>query len=289
MTGSQKKSLDDQLKEADLAIKEVELEKLKEEAALVRKQVNAKWYTGKSLAKFTGFVLTAVAVYSVVDKVFLEDIREYENRLIQLKAEVAQAALDSLNIEKKRITATIDSLKIRAIISAAFGNLDSLAYTGVLKQYKMIKTNKYFDRRLNPEGRGVENDFKIQVVRGDTVIYDAATKLTWQMSSDMSWKDALAYVDSLTYAGFDDWRLPTLKEAMSLIETRPNKRGYYIDGRFRFIRFLETESYKRIRFVFGSIWTADKYFAGMVWDVNFKHGSCFYGNANNALDVFAVR
>ena len=41
------KSLDDKLKEAEIA-------KLKEETALVRKQVNAKWYTGKSLAKFTG-------------------------------------------------------------------------------------------------------------------------------------------------------------------------------------------------------------------------------------------
>lgn len=282
MNGNQKKSLDDQLKEAEIA-------KLKEETALARKQVNAKWYAGKSLAKFTGFVLTTVALYSVIDKVFLEDIREHENRLIQLKAEVAQAALDSLNIEKKRITSTIDSLKIRAIISAAFGNLDSLDYTSALKQYRMIKTNKYFDRRLNPEDRGVENDFKVQVVKGDTVIYDAATKLTWQMSSDMNWEDALAYVNNLIYAGFDDWRLPTLEEAMSLIETKPNKRGYYIDGRFRFIRFLETESYKRTRFVFGTIWTTDRHSAGMVWDVNFKHGSCFYGNANNELDVFAVR
>lgn len=47
------KSLDDKLKEAKIA-------KLKEETALVRKQVNAKWYAGKSLAKFSGFVLTAV-------------------------------------------------------------------------------------------------------------------------------------------------------------------------------------------------------------------------------------
>ncbi len=34
------KSLEDRIKEAELAIKEAELEKLKEETALVRKQVN---------------------------------------------------------------------------------------------------------------------------------------------------------------------------------------------------------------------------------------------------------
>jgi len=109
------KSLDDQLKEIQIAREQAELEKLKEETALVRKQVNAKWYTGKSLAKFTGFVLTAVALYSVLDTVFLKDIREHENRLIDLKAAVAQAALDSLNRKTTRIMTTIDSLVLDGI------------------------------------------------------------------------------------------------------------------------------------------------------------------------------
>ena len=44
-----KKSLDDQLKEAELALKAAELEKLKEETALAHKQVIAKWYSGQIL------------------------------------------------------------------------------------------------------------------------------------------------------------------------------------------------------------------------------------------------
>ena len=87
-------SLDDKLKEAEIA-------KLKQETALIRKQVNAKWYTGKSLAKFSGFVLTAVALYSVLDTVLFKDIREHDSRLIKLQAEVARGALDSLNRAKE--------------------------------------------------------------------------------------------------------------------------------------------------------------------------------------------
>ena len=49
------KSLDDQLKEAEIA-------KLKSEEELVRKQINAPWYSGQSLARITATVLTLGAV-----------------------------------------------------------------------------------------------------------------------------------------------------------------------------------------------------------------------------------
>ena len=81
------KSLEDRIKEAELAKQEAETAKLIIEGELVRKQVNAKWYAGQSLAKFTGFVLTAVALYSVLDTAFLTDIREHKSRLIKLQAE----------------------------------------------------------------------------------------------------------------------------------------------------------------------------------------------------------
>ena len=270
------KSLDDQIKEAELAIKGVELEKLKAETALTRKQLNAKWYSGKSLAQITAVALTVVALYSAIDQLFLKDIKQHESRLVQLKAELAQAALDSLNIEKKKIAAAIDSLKIRVIISAAFGDLDSLSYTNVLKYYKMIKTNDYFDGRLNHTGKAIQNEFEVTDIDGDTVIYDAATGLTWQGGNNLPillWDKAKAYVDTLTYAG-GHWRFPTLREAMSLIEPQTNEQGLYIDECFDFAP---------------SIWTSDKYGTDAkpkVWVAAFAIGSFFPGVDPSEGDFF---
>jgi len=39
----------------------------------------------------------------------------------------------------------------------------------------MIKAKDYFDIRLNPKGKGIKNDYRVQAIDGDTVIYDAAT------------------------------------------------------------------------------------------------------------------
>lgn len=56
--------------------------------------------------------------------------------------------------------------------------------------------------------------------RGNGLIYDDVLKITWlqnvsyaktsgdHISAWMSWNDAIAWVDQLTYLGYTDWRLP---------------------------------------------------------------------------------
>ena len=55
---------------------------------------------------------------------------------------------------------------------------------------------------------------------GDGLVTDGLTGLMWQYSavSSQSWQQGLAYCESLTYAGFDDWRLPKKKTLMSLMD-----------------------------------------------------------------------
>ena len=63
-----------------------------------------------------------------------------------------------------------------------------------------------------------KNDFHDN---GDGTITDRATGLMWQKadsSKGMNWQEALAYAESLTLAGHDDWRLPSAKELQSLID-----------------------------------------------------------------------
>jgi len=279
------KSLDDQLKEIQIAREQAELEKVKEETALVRKQVNAKWYSGRSLGQITAVALTVVALYSAVDQLFLKDIKQKEARLAKVEAALFQAQVDSLNRKKTSTITTIDSL----VLSANFPSLDNPAVLdSALKQYRMIKKEGYYDKRLNPKGKGIANKYEKRVVEGDTVIYDGAMGLTWQGGNEFptyKWEDAKTYVDALSYAG-GGWRLPTLKEAMSLMEPKKvSKRRNRNDSLYVDAYFKETPY----------IWTADEYDwtdkgdALDVWVVHFFIGNCSINHVNFHSSVRAVR
>ncbi len=283
------KSLDDELKKAEIVRHKAEAARAQAEKAKLDfelKELNRRWWKPRQPLRALIQALLAVIVVIplfwfyykelVLPLADIEKIKQAKDFAETVKFQ--QVKLDSLNREQAIISATIDSLKIRTVISAVFGDLDSLHYANALIQFKMIEANKYFDSRLNPEGKGVENDFKVQVVKGATVIYDAATKLTWQRGSEfphMSWIEAKAYVDTLTYAGFDDWRLPTLEEAMSLMEPKKNEHGLYIDPIFD----------KKPQW----IWTADKYSASRAWFVSFVDGGCSYSGVDFSFYVRAVR
>ena len=55
---------------------------------------------------------------------------------------------------------------------------------------------------------------------GDGTISDNVTGLMWQQDpgEKMTYAEAVAGADSFTLAGYDDWRLPTIKELYSLIQ-----------------------------------------------------------------------
>ncbi|CAN2043950.1 exported hypothetical protein [Candidatus Magnetomoraceae bacterium gMMP-13] len=59
------------------------------------------------------------------------------------------------------------------------------------------------------------------VINGDGTITDTKTGLMWQQATapnKMNWKDALAYCENLTLAGYSDWRLPDIKELASIVD-----------------------------------------------------------------------
>jgi hypothetical protein len=64
---------------------------------------------------------------------------------------------------------------------------------------------------------------------GDGTVNDTATGLMWQKdpADTFTWEQALAYCENLTLAGYDDWRLPTWKELLSIF---PNSQGQTFPG-----------------------------------------------------------
>ena len=56
---------------------------------------------------------------------------------------------------------------------------------------------------------------------GDGTVLDTCTGLVWQKrpgAENRTWCDALAYCEGLNFAGHDDWRLPNVRELLSIVD-----------------------------------------------------------------------
>lgn len=56
---------------------------------------------------------------------------------------------------------------------------------------------------------------------GNGIVRDNVTGLEWQQDTHgtYTWQQAIDYCDNLMYAGYDDWRLPTIKELSTLVDS----------------------------------------------------------------------
>jgi hypothetical protein len=130
----------------------------------------------------------------------------------------------------------------------------------------------------------INHDYNLKAIKGDKVVVDNATGLMWHQSGArnlMSLQKAKKWVRSLNsrgYAGYDDWRLPTLEEAASLLESS-EKNGRYIDPVFSKMQEW--------------IWTGDKLEdedgSEAAWRVYFSYGSVNWDGIINRSDVRPVR
>ncbi len=131
----------------------------------------------------------------------------------------------------------------------------------------------------------INHDCNLKTISGDKVVVDNAIGLMWHQSGSaeyMDWNAAKKWVRSLNsrgYAGHHDWRLPTVDEAASLLES--NKRNdLYIDPVFS----------KKQEW----IWTGDKFEdedgSEAAWGVRFGYGYVYwFHNLYNYVHVRPVR
>ncbi len=86
---------------------------------------------------------------------------------------------------------------------------------------EMVATRNFFHTDWNPEGDG--GKFVPRALGGEPMMIDAGNRLMWQQehsSTTLSPAYAAAYIKALNdrkFAGFSDWRLPTLEECMTLL------------------------------------------------------------------------
>lgn len=115
--------------------------------------------------------------------------------------------------------------------------------------------------KLDDENRPltyIVNDYENN---GDRTITDHATGLMWQQSGsddDLEYNKALSYIKKLNrerFAGYSDWRLPTIEELMSLLEESQKGNDLFMDEMFDKVQWW--------------CWSADKRSSGSAWGVYF--------------------
>lgn len=159
-------------------------------------------------------------------------------------------------------------------------NLSGQAVKAMLKQHNFYCAEYDWSKEwCNPSGQGIKHQFELQ--QNGQVVVDHVTGLFWQQAGSpnyMTFADAEKHIVELNknrFGSYDDWRLPTLEEAMSLMEREKKNGNLYIDPVFN-----RQQSW---------IWTSDKESAGRAWFVYFYGGFCDPNHVDDYGYVRAVR
>ena len=130
----------------------------------------------------------------------------------------------------------------------------------------LVRQHNYYDSQLNPGGSAES----YLVDNGDNAtVTDLVNGVAWQLGGcDItSIKKVKSYIDELNrenFAGHNDWRLPTLEEALSLMKPEKNAKGVHLHQAFS----------SEQPFIFA----ADERRPGGYWFVDYKQGAAFWAS-----------
>lgn len=129
---------------------------------------------------------------------------------------------------------------------------------------RMLEMRDFFDSAWRKDGKGIRHDYEEVELFGGELVIDHATDLTWQKNGSanlLKFSEVPGYIDDLNrreFGGHRDWRLPTLEEAMSLVEPQRLTGDLHISP------------------VWGTgqryIWSADRRDEDVIWFVHFPNG-----------------
>ena len=226
--------------------------------------------------------------------------QEYADNLVKTKANyesVIQAqreeieVLTSTNELKEKYADKINNLKVKnaelekkksEVSDSIIKQETKLAKTQKAGGYVSVEKAKLWDLDLDGRPQNyTNNQFEEEKNNDGIVLIDNATNRMWEKSGSdksMNYDDAKKYIEKLNhekYAGHNDWRLPTLKEAITLLEQEGDSVKLFIDPEFDKQQEM--------------IWTSDKTNASRAWVVYFSYGHCYSNNFNYRAYIRAVR
>lgn len=130
----------------------------------------------------------------------------------------------------------------------------------------IVKKWNFFDRELNPSGK-FEN--ALVSTPNEDIVVDLRTQLMWQtgnidIGSTRHIQRKIVETNEANFGGYSDWRLPTMEEAMSLMEPKKNSKDVYLNPCFS----------KEQPFIFVDAQRKP----GGYWFVDFKQGRAFWSS-----------
>ncbi len=130
----------------------------------------------------------------------------------------------------------------------------------------IVKDYNFYDAIRNPQG--IYLNFLVDN-GDDATTTDKTTGLMWQRSglditSIRKLRKHIANLNKNNFAGFSDWRLPTIEEALSLMRPEKNQKDLHLDPAFS----------GDIPFIF----VAEERDPGGYWFCDYKRGSVFWAS-----------
>ncbi len=156
--------------------------------------------------------------------------------------------------------------KTRAINTRLFSLPTDECHLNDNEMNELIKQCGFSDQIFNPQSTFL-NDF-VESGNIQTVI-DENTGLMWQrfgldLCSIRNMKNKIEALNEKGFAGYHDWRMPTVDEALSLMEVKSNEKGVYLHLCFS----------KEQPFIF----TSAKRKPTGYWFVDYKQGKVYWSS-----------
>ena len=121
------------------------------------------------------------------------------------------------------------------------------------------------DAQYAKEGYCYPQSFTVKTVSGQNIVVDNNTGLEWQQKipeDSFTWDDAVSYCENLSYAGRNDWRVPSPQELLTIVDNStyapsidnvyfPNTPSQHFWSSYTYIS--DTDNAWYVKFNYGSV------------------------------------